>query len=219
MNLLGFDTATEALSVVARAGDRVVSRHARAERRHAEWLLPWCAELLAEAGLAASELDALVVGRGPGAFTGVRVGVAAGQGMAHGLGRPVLPVSSLELLAFGAWRRGRRGPLWVLIDARMGECYAQAFVLDDEHARPTSAELLIAPADLKPDLDATLVGTGAGYYKDHWPAAQLDAEALPDIADVINLAAERLNAGQGVDAAKLSPVYLRDRVAEPSVAR
>ena len=106
MKLLAFETATEACSVAVYVDGRVLERHEVAPRRHAELALPWAEALLAEAGLAKAQLDAIAVGRGPGAFTGVRLAVALAQGIALALDRPVLPVPTLAVLAAGAAAAG-----------------------------------------------------------------------------------------------------------------
>src|SRR5690606_41736875 len=105
-----------------------------APRRHAELALPWAERLLAEAGVARTALDAIAVGRGPGAFTGVRLGVAIAQGIALALDLPVAPVSTLAAPATPAG--GDR--ILAAIDARMGEVYLGAFerrgdVRSEEH--------------------------------------------------------------------------------------
>ena len=82
MKLLAFETSTEALSVALSIDGDVRERFELAPRRHAELSLPWAEELLAEAGVKRSQLDAIAVGRGPGAFTGVRLGIALAQGIA-----------------------------------------------------------------------------------------------------------------------------------------
>src|SRR6476620_7505464 len=102
MKLLAFETATEACSVALWIDGRVVERYDLAPRRHAELALPWADALLAEAGIARAQIDAIAVGRGPGAFTGVRLAIALAQGVALGLDRPLVPVSTLEALAFDA---------------------------------------------------------------------------------------------------------------------
>src|SRR5690606_2310758 len=119
MKLLAFETATEACSVAVLADGRVLERFEVAPRRHAELALPWAEALLAEAGLSRSQLDAIAVGRGPGAFTGVRLGVGLAQGVALALDLPVVPVSTLAALA----ARAPDGRVVAAIDARMGEVY------------------------------------------------------------------------------------------------
>ena len=99
MKLLAFETATEACSVAVWSDGEVRERFEIAPRRHAELALPWAEQLLARAGVAKSQLDAIAVGRGPGAFTGVRLAVALAQGMALALDLPVVPVSTLAVLA------------------------------------------------------------------------------------------------------------------------
>ena len=99
MNLLAFELSTEACSVALWVDGDVRERHEIAPRRHAELALPWAEALLAEAGIAKSQLDAIAVGRGPGAFTGVRLGVAIAQGIALALDRHAVPVSTLAALA------------------------------------------------------------------------------------------------------------------------
>ncbi|HVF36033.1 MAG TPA: tRNA (adenosine(37)-N6)-threonylcarbamoyltransferase complex dimerization subunit type 1 TsaB, partial [Candidatus Saccharimonadia bacterium] len=102
MNLLAIETATEACSVALVSGQTIVQRHELAPRRHAELVLPMIEQVLAEAGLARGAIDAIAVGRGPGAFTGVRLAISIAQGLALGLDRPVVPVSTLAALALEA---------------------------------------------------------------------------------------------------------------------
>jgi len=103
MKLLAFETATEACSVALWIDGDVRERFELAPRRHAELALPWAEQLLAEAGIARSQLDTIAVGRGPGAFTGVRLAIALAQGIALALDRPVVPVSTLAALAMRAY--------------------------------------------------------------------------------------------------------------------
>lgn len=117
MRLLAIETATEACSVAILVDGDVRERFEIAPRLHAELTLPWAEQLLADAGVAKSQLDAIAVGRGPGAFTGVRLAIALAQGIALALDRPLLPVSTLAALAM----RAEGGRIVAAIDARMGE--------------------------------------------------------------------------------------------------
>src|SRR6185503_4238342 len=125
MNLLAIDTATENCSAALLCGGQLLERSELAPRRHAELILPMIDSLLAEAGLSRRSLDGIAVGRGPGAFTGVRLAISVAQGMALGLDVPVVPVSSLAALALDAPDNG--AAILACIDARMGEVYTGTF--------------------------------------------------------------------------------------------
>ncbi|HSR64660.1 MAG TPA: tRNA (adenosine(37)-N6)-threonylcarbamoyltransferase complex dimerization subunit type 1 TsaB [Xanthomonadaceae bacterium] len=217
MKLLAFETATEACSVALWLDGEVRERFELAPRRHAELALPWAEQLLAEAGLARSQLDAIAIGRGPGAFTGVRLAIALGQGIALALDRPLLPVSTLAALAFDA--PGER--ILAAIDARMGEVYLGAFARDGEGLRALAAECVAAPdAAPVPEGDGwSAVGTGfaaaQGALQERLQGrlAGLDAMALPHAAAVARLGASALARGEGLAPERVEPAYLRDNVA------
>src|SRR5690606_19947043 len=107
MRLLAIETSTEACSVAVMVDGAVSERFEIAPRRHAELVLPWAETLLAEAGLRRADLDAIAVSRGPGAFTGVRLGISIAQGIALALDRPLVAVSTLAVLALGGLRTQR----------------------------------------------------------------------------------------------------------------
>lgn len=225
MRLLAFETATEACSVAVWVDGAVHARHDVAPRRHAELALPWAEALLEEAGITRSQLDAIAVGRGPGAFTGVRLAVALAQGIALALDRPVVPVSTLAVLAMRGMPAGApaHGVL-AAIDARMGEVYAAAFDWTGDELHPRGAEVLGAPSTLVipglADAPAPLraVGTGLaavdGALRARLPAGiKADASALPHAADLAGLAAAAYARGESVPAERLEPAYLRNAVA------
>lgn len=220
MNVLAFETSTEACSVALHTAGGVIERFELAPRRHAELALPWAEQLLAEAGLARSQLDAIAVGRGPGAFTGVRLAIGIAQGIALGLDVPVLPVSTLQVLALRAPAEATH--VLASIDARMGEVYAAAFAREDAAWRALDDERVLAPqAVALPDPAAHWYGVGTGFAAAEGLLAQrlaaqlrgVDAQALPHAADVLALALPQLAAGQGVAADRLEPAYLRNDVA------
>ena len=121
--LLALDTATEACSVALLHDGRVLSHYEVIPRMHAQRLLPMIKDLLAEAGVALSAVDGIAFGRGPGAFTGVRIAIGVVQGLAFALERPVLPVSTLAVLAQRALREQGAQQVAAAIDARMDEVY------------------------------------------------------------------------------------------------
>jgi len=225
MNLLAIETATEACSVALLCGDRIVARSEIAPRRHAELLLSMCDAVLAEAGVARSALDAVAVGRGPGAFTGVRLAIAAAQGIALALDVPVVPVSSLAVLAMQAPdddAAAVESAILAVIDARMGEIYAGAFARNaDGLVEAIGAESVGPAAALSlPTASAwNVVGSGWTTYTDTLrerlpaPPRWAEGDRYPQARDVVLLAAPLLCAGKGVPPEQALPVYLRDKVA------
>ena len=218
MKLLAFETATEACSVALYLDGEVVERFEVAPRRHAELSLPWAEQLLAGAGVKKSQLDAIAVGRGPGAFTGVRLAIALAQGIALALDRPVVPVSTLRALA----AQGQGGRILAAIDARMGEVYAATFRRDGDDVLATGDEVVVAPADCAlPGQDDDWIGVGTGFAAEsaalqsrlHDRFSRIDAAALPHAADVAKLAALAYMRGEAVAAELIEPAYLRNNVA------
>jgi tRNA threonylcarbamoyladenosine biosynthesis protein TsaB len=237
MRLLAIETATEACSVALLIDGELRERFELAPRRHAELALPFAQSLLDEAGIAKSQLDAIAVGRGPGAFTGVRLAIALAQGLALALDRPVVPVSTLAALALPAVVGAplgatedtvarKRAPTQIgilaLIDARMGEVYAGSFASDvDGLVTAVDAEQLSKPDALALPLRERWIVVGSGWasYESVLGASlsvrpiSADGCALPRASAVARLAAREFSAGRVVDAAHAQPVYLRDRVA------
>lgn len=223
--ILALDTATEACSVALWADGAVLERAAVPGRGHAELLLPMARALLDEAGATLARLDAIAFGRGPGAFTGVRIAASAAQALGFGLDRPVLPVSDLRALALGAMRQCAAVRVLACLDARMAEVYAAAFVADAGLPRALDAERVLAPAAITLPETGDWYGAGHGFRADPGLAARLGIDAarvaaglLPAAGDIARIAAAEYAAGGGVDAARALPVYLRDDVAHRSRA-
>ena len=227
MNLLALETSTEACSVALVHGEQIIARSEIAPRRHAELVLPMADALLAEAGLSRHALDCIAVGRGPGAFTGVRLGVSLAQGMALALNLPVVTVSSLLALALEA-PPDDEAAILAVIDARMGEVYAACFrydntggltALDDER-------VCIPDALLLPAADAWhVVGSGwATYAVELGPRLtgalhSADGARYPQATHVAQLAVDEFKAGRAQAADLALPVYLREKVALTLVER
>jgi tRNA threonylcarbamoyladenosine biosynthesis protein TsaB len=139
MRVLAIETSTRRGSVALVESGRVVAAAAHERpNAHAEAMLPLLDELLASSGWAKSSLDRLGVGVGPGSFTGIRVGIALGQGIGLALGRPVYGVGSLEAMAFAvpAEHAGARCPL---VDARRGEVFVAVYGVDGDEREPPRA--------------------------------------------------------------------------------
>jgi tRNA threonylcarbamoyladenosine biosynthesis protein TsaB len=219
MNLLAIETSTESCSAALLADGRLLARSEIAPRRHAELLLSMCDELLAEAGLRRRDLDVLAVGRGPGAFTGVRLAISAAQGIALALDIPVIPVSSLAALALQAPDNG--ADVLAVIDARMGEIYAGSFRHANGGIEASGDETVGLAASLQlPAVPAwNVIGSGWASYPEAIaallpaPPRWAEGDRYPQAADIARIAAPIAAAGGGVAADEALPVYLRDKVA------
>lgn len=221
MNLLALDTATESCSVALLQGEALIERSMLTPRRHGEHVLPMADALLAEAGLPRSAIDGIAVGRGPGAFTGVRLAVSVAQGLAFGLDRPVVTVSSLAALALETPTTD--AAILAVIDARMGEIYAGTFRrVEGGLVKAMGSECVCKAEDLDlPVADSwQVVGTGWGVYeealRDRLPSAPCWAqtERFPQARHVARLALPRFLAGDTLTPEQALPVYLRDKVAQ-----
>ena len=233
MRLLAIETSTEACSVALWLDGEVRERFEVAPRRHAELVLPWAEALLAEAGIARASLDAVAVSRGPGAFTGVRLGISLAQGIALALDLPAVAVSTLTVLAQGA-RVPEAGTaearVLAAIDARMGEVYLGGFARVGDAWRVLVPEVVLPPGavDLSDGValpdgngDAGWIGVGTGFaavdgaLRTRLGArlAAIDDAALPRAGDVARLAAAAFARGEAVAPELLEPAYLRNNVA------
>lgn len=216
--ILALDTATEACSVAIAVDDRLHGRFEIAPRAHARLVLEMVEDVLAEAGISRRALDAIGVARGPGAFTGVRIGMGVAHGLALALDRPLLPYSTLAALAQSV--ADQPLPVATAIDARMGEVYWAVYQPGGEGLETLADEQVAAPEAVDaPSLadGYVAVGTGWGVHGDVLRArlgdpASIAADALPDARHGLRLCQWQWARGEGVDAAQAQPVYLRDKV-------
>ncbi|MEJ0084478.1 MAG: tRNA (adenosine(37)-N6)-threonylcarbamoyltransferase complex dimerization subunit type 1 TsaB [Pseudomonadota bacterium] len=227
MKILALDTATEACSVSLGIGDRSIDRYVELERGHAEQLLPMIDAVLAEGGIGLRSLDAIAFGRGPGGFTGVRLAASVAQGLGFGAGVGVVPVSDLAAVAQRVIQMSPDATrILVVNDARMREVYWARFSAD-AGTLISDAERVGPAADvLLPELAvAGLAWVAAGRGLAAWPAlaercreagATVHADLLPRASEVLALARPVVAAGKLLPPEAALPVYVRDRVAEPS---
>ncbi|MGJ7092863.1 tRNA (adenosine(37)-N6)-threonylcarbamoyltransferase complex dimerization subunit type 1 TsaB [Vibrio hannami] len=221
--ILALDTSTENCSVALLVNDKIYSRSELAPRDHTKKVLPMVDELLKEAGLKLTDLDALAFGQGPGSFTGVRIGIGIAQGLAFGAELPMIGISTLEAMAQAAYRKQGAERAVCAIDARMSEVYWGRYKRQEngEWAN-VEAEKVIPPEVLAERVEAddytwASAGTGWDAYAEALSALKLNTESsevlYPDAQDMVVLAKFKLEKGETTPVEESSPVYLRDKVA------
>ena len=227
LKFLAFDTSTDRLSVAVTDGTRVWQHAGPGGAQASTGLIPAVMHLLAQAGLELGDLRAVVFGRGPGSFTGLRTACSVAQGLAFGARRgqgiDVLPVHTLMAVAEEArfqqaQARGseRSLRLCALLDARMDEMYVQAYSVSAGVWQADSGCTLVRPENLQPDARTELLcgNVFSVYGKRLAHAAGMEQlEAYPTATALLRLAPALAAGGQCVDAALALPLYVRDKVA------
>jgi len=220
--ILAIDTATEACSVALLNEDRLLAHFELCAREHTQRILPLVQQILQEGGVALKDLDALAFGRGPGSFTGVRIGIGIAQGLALGANLPLIGVSTLKTMAQSAWRLHGASRVLAAIDARMGEVYWAEYQRDEQgnwQGEETEAVL-------KPDAAAARMAALSGQWAcvgtgwQAWPqlaennmlALTLSDVTLPCAEDMLPLAQQAQAAGMTVAPEHAEPTYLRNEV-------
>jgi len=207
---VAFETSTEWCSVAIFIDGETAALEVRAGHRHSELALPMMDQLLRARGLKARDLDAVAFGAGPGAFTGLRIACGLAQGLAVARGLPVIGISSVEAIAqeSGATR------VVACIDARMREVYYAALARDADRWREVVPVQCVPPQAIELPSGDDWVGCGSGFAAyGNLGLKRVLPEVHPTAIAVAQLAAPRLQAGEGVDAAQAAPIYVRDKVA------
>jgi len=212
MRFAAIETSTEWCSVALSLDGEIAAAERRAGQRHSELALPMLEGLFNSFKIKASELDAIAFGAGPGSFTGLRIACGLAQGLALPRGLPVIGIPTLEALAeeCGAER------VVACLDARMHEVYYAALEKRGgwRYIVPTQC---VAPDAAQPPPGDGWAGCGSGFAV--FPSflrnkiTAMHPEIHPTALAVARLAAPRLAAGEGVDAAQAAPLYVRDKVA------
>jgi tRNA threonylcarbamoyladenosine biosynthesis protein TsaB len=224
MNILAIETSTEACAIGLSTKGRHYTRFELTPRRHTECVLPWSDELLSQAALAKTDLQAIAVGIGPGAFTGVRLGLSLAQGMALALGVPLLPLPTLGIIAQA---QTHEGPIAVLMDARMGECYVGFYQKQNGVAHELISPALLKPDAIKLPFEGEWIGVGSAFsaYPEQLPQALrnamrcIDAEALPQPEAMLQMAEQAFTKGAALPPEHVEPIYLRNNVAQTIAER
>lgn len=225
MKLLALDTSTEACSVALQLGTEILSLDEVCPQQHSKRVLPMVQQLLSDAGVLLKDLDGIVFGRGPGSFTGVRIGVGVAQGLAFGAGLPLYGVSTLAAMAQAAKRLHNADKVVAAIDARMAEVYLGCYQLDAAGLMQLlGAEIARKPAELvAADIPQSFgtaqifgVGTGFQTYPDAltaWQAAKISPQILfPSAQDMLALSQAAFAKGLFVAPELAEPTYVRDEV-------
>jgi tRNA threonylcarbamoyladenosine biosynthesis protein TsaB len=215
--LLAFDTSTEALSIAVCHGEKLFEHSGIGGAQSSSTLIPLIQQLLADAGLSLRELDAIVFGRGPGSFTGLRTACSVAQGLGFGAGRRLLPIDTLHAVAEEARHRFGAARVVVALDARMDQVYTASYDLGVE-VIASEAELL-APEAVAVPTGWALAGNAFTAYGDRLPHAAARHEVLPTAAAMLRLAPALLAAGRTVAPAEAWPLYVRDKVAQTTEER
>ena len=221
MKLLAIETSTEACSAAIEIdGDRR-QVYEIAPRKHAELILPMVDGLLSEAGIPLQALDGLAFGRGPGAFTGVRIATGVIQGLPYAADLPVAPVSTLAAMAQGISDRAEK--IACAIDARMGEVYWGLYQQGEHNCMQIQGQERVCHPDVVDLPDSNeWYGAGSGWdtYADELGSqfgeklVDKDSGVYPSADGVLTLALAIFKNGETVDAAEALPVYLRDKVTQ-----
>lgn len=222
--LLALDTSTEACSVALLHNGEKTYLNELAQRTHTKRILPMIDELLANSGIRLNQVDALAFGRGPGSFTGVRVGAGIAQGLAFGANLPVIPVSNLTTMAQAAFEIHQVENVVAAIDARMNEVYFSQLKREKVrsdfgeffHWKEVIAEQVCSPEHAisqLADKTAFRVGTGWNAYSQFSDVGLTGSDIeLPNALYMLELARIEWLQQKTISALEIEPIYLRNEV-------
>ena len=219
--ILALATVTEMCSAaVWTEGQVLASDQSLLGAKHAEKLLPMISRVMKRAGIEFADLDRIAVAKGPGSFTGTRIGIAAARGLALAVSKPLLGVNSLEALAQGVCSHGR--PILAALDAKRGHVYVQIFA---PGSSPLSEARVIKPpdvVDLLSEYQYTVGGTGLDLIRPYLLNSSLkeldlifdETKGLPRATDIALAANCQLSTSLANE--EVAPIYLRPVDVSPS---
>ena len=227
MKILAIETATEACSAALYSDGEIICRYELAPRKHTQLILPMMDEILDEAGVTRSSLDAIAFGRGPGAFTGLRIAVGIAQGLALAIDKPVIPISTLGAMAQQVLDKtsglldSDEITFIPAIDARMGEVYWAQYKQIAGEVCLEGKEQLSKP-EVIAEFNHKEIRFGSGWDTYHPELMKYDSteisnvtkDVFPNAYYIAKLAASAFVRGEVMDAANAEPVYLRNDVAK-----
>ena len=228
--ILSIETGTDICSVaLANDGELMALRESDEGRDHAKKVALFVDELLRETGVQPSDIDAIAVGKGPGSYTGLRIGVSFAKGMCYALGIPLIAIGSLDALTEvaredfeagildveeGDWTQAKLCPM---VDARRMEVYAQVFNVEGKPEGDVVAEVVTEESfnEWRAKSKFVIFGNGAKKCAEVLPDAIIES-VVPSARGIVRLAEEAFNAGKFEDLAYFEPFYLKDFIVIPS---
>lgn len=213
MKLLAFDTSTDQLSVAAQNGARVVQQTGPGGAQASAQLIPTIEAVLKEAGLTLAALDAIVLGRGPGSFTGVRTACSVAQGLAFGVSVRTLPLDTLLAIAEDARHQHGCAQVVVVLDARMDEVYACAYQFDGQRWSATGECAVCAPEDVDVPAGFVVAGHAQAVYGERLAPHAPHVQARPEARALLRLAPDWLARAVDTSPGAAQPLYVRNKVA------
>ncbi|MDJ0793458.1 MAG: tRNA (adenosine(37)-N6)-threonylcarbamoyltransferase complex dimerization subunit type 1 TsaB [Woeseiaceae bacterium] len=225
MKLLAIDTSSVACSVALQSGEQLEERHEEQAREHTRLLTPMIRDVIESSGIELDELDAIVLGNGPGSFIGMRIAASVVQGLAHGAGLAIVPVSSLAAVAAEVFATRDAVEAIVTQDAHMNEVYLGVFrrgaggILEERFPERLQSQTRIEELDEAGAETRVAAGFGWQRYPVLAEANQaiigsFSAVEYPKARYLLALGAAALNRGGAVSPEHLVPAYLRSKVAE-----
>jgi len=225
MKLLALDTSSLACSVALCSGDTTTERHEVQAREHTKLLTPMIRSILDEGALGLKDLDAIILGIGPGSFIGMRIAASVAQGLAYGAGLTIMPVSSLAAVAAEVFAVADANEAIIAQDAHMSEIYLGAYrrgvgdLPESLFAERLHGHIIIDELDA--DNARSRVAAGFGWQR-YPEIAAINADLIGDPVDILyprarfllGLGAAAFESGQCIDPADVAPAYLRHKVAE-----
>jgi len=232
--ILAIDTSSAWCSVALSFNDAApLFRHQKVSMGASQLILPWVEELLLEASIELSSLDAIAIGIGPGAFTGVRLGVAVAQGLATAAKLPVLPVASLDAIACRLaqtpmFLSSRAQSFVIAVDARMGEVYWASYKVTVNQLPQRQGDIhLTVPEDIQLSNIDFLAGSAISEFGDRifannaqpFASTHIDSTICVDALGILTFAQDMWGKGLQQDIHLLEPLYIRNKVALTSAER
>lgn len=210
------ESSTAICSVALSSGEKILAiRELNEPNRHAEKLTLFCEEVMQEAGVAFSQLDAVAVSKGPGSYTGLRIGVSAAKGICYALEKPLIAIGTLEAMAQGMKAEAAPGDLlFPMIDARRMEVYYAQYDHLAHEISPVTPLVLDENsfADLLPQQRTWFSGDGMPKAKtlfEKYPNALFTEAGMPSAKHLAELAEKKFAAKEFEDLAYFEPFYLK----------